>query len=509
MNDMTQLTLSLSAFTSADTNFRPWPHFRLSVPQWAALVDLLQTNPSDLLSEWSDGDRVYALFWDAATASPVVASVAAEGRQFASLSAVRPGAIRLERAIQELHGLTALGLTDPRPWLDHDAWGVRYPETATPAQPLASPTAYQFLPVNGPDLHQIPVGPVHAGIIEPGHFRFTLNGELVVRMEERMGYTHKGVFQHMKGKSLTDAARIAGRLSGDSTVAHGLAFAQAVEAALDVSVPLRAVWLRALAAELERLANHIWDIGAICNDVALAYMLAECGVLRENVLQLCDDLFGHRMMMDLVVPGGVSGDVSPQGAALISAFLTAFRQKFAPLLPILNDLSSLLDRTVTTGITKPAYVQAYAAGGFVGRAAGRSFDARKDVGYAPYPELPFTVQVLQDGDVHARLWVRVREVEESLNLIEYILPRIPMGGLMAELLLPTAPIDGSAIVEAFRGESVAWVRVLPNGTVGNVFIRDASWLQWPLLETALEGNIVADFPVCNKSFNCSYSGQDI
>ncbi len=182
------------------------------------------------------------------------------------------------------------------------------------AEPNALPDAapYAFLPVEGESLHQIPVGPVHAGIIEPGHFRFTANGETVVRLEERLGYVHKGIEALMTGASLDQAARLAGRTSGDSTVAYAIAFARAVEAALGVEAPPRAVWLRALMAELERLANHFGDVGAICNDASFSLMLAQCGLLRERVLRAAASCFGHRLMMDCVVPGGVARSIWPR-----------------------------------------------------------------------------------------------------------------------------------------------------------------------------------------------------
>ena len=210
-------------------------------------------------------------------------------------------AIRLERAIRDLWGLKPVGLPDTRPWLDHGVWGLRHP-LGSHRRSDAAALAYAFLPTEGEGLHQIPVGPVHAGIIEPGHFRFTANGETVVRLEERLGYVHKGIESLMAGASIEQGAKLAGRTSGDSTVAYALAFAQAVESALGVKVPARAVWLRALMAELERIANHLGDIGAICNDASFSLMYAECGILRERTLRTAYACFGHRLMMDRWCP---------------------------------------------------------------------------------------------------------------------------------------------------------------------------------------------------------------
>ena len=220
------------------------------------------------------------------------------------------------------------------------------------------PQPYAFLPAEGESLHQIPVGPVHAGIIEPGHFRFTANGETVVRLEERLGYVHKGIDSLMIGAPLDKAARIAGRTSGDSTVAYALAFARAVEAALEIEAPPRAAYLRALMAELERLANHLGDIGAICNDAAFALMHAQCGILRERVLRAADACFGHRLMMDRVVPGGVSRDLPAEGASSLRALLDELRRVFPRLVDLYDNTASLQDRTATTGVLRAELARA-------------------------------------------------------------------------------------------------------------------------------------------------------
>ncbi len=284
------------------------------------------------------------------------------------------------------------GAPDERPWLDHGRWGITHPlGAAEPSDAGAQP--YAFLPVEGESLHQIPVGPVHAGIIEPGHFRFTANGETVVRLEERLGYVHKGIDALMRGADLTHAARLAGRISGDSTVADALAFARAVEAALGTATPPRGNYLRALMAELERLANHFGDIGAICNDATFPLMLAQCGILRERVLRAADLCFGHRLMMDRVVPGGVAIDLSPDGVKSLRALVIETRRTFPRLVELYDNTASLQDRTVATGTLSAALAHQFGAGGFVGRASGRSFDARRTPSYPPYDALEFAVPV--------------------------------------------------------------------------------------------------------------------
>jgi Ni,Fe-hydrogenase III large subunit len=420
---------------------------------------------------------------------------------------LHPPAIRLERAIHDLYGLTPVGAPDARPWLDLGFWGVEQPlgskhAATTPRVP------YSFLPVEGENLHQIPVGPVHAGIIEPGHFRFTANGETVVRLEQRLGYVHKGIDSLMAGASLAQAARLASRTSGDSTVAYALAFAHAVEAALDVTVPSRARYLRALMAELERLANHFGDIGAICNDASFSIMHAQCGILRERTLRAADACFGHRLMMDRVVPGGVAQDLGAGGMAAVTVLLAEARRVFPRLVRLYDNTTSLQDRTAQTGILRTDYARQFGAGGYVGRASGRAFDARKALRYAPYGELSFEVPTRDAGDVDARVWIRIEEVEQSLSLIEQIMQRLPDGAIQAEIKPAGEPREGLGLAESFRGDVLVWVR-LDGERVARCHLRDPSWFQWPLLEVVIEGNIVADFPLCNKSFNCSYSGHDL
>ena len=425
--------------------------------------------------------------------------------KYPSVGARHPPALRLERAIRDLFGLDAMGSPDTRPWLDLGFWAVAQPLGRN--GPAQKPAPYQFLPVEGEGLHQIPVGPVHAGIIEPGHFRFTANGEHVVRLEQRLGYVHKGIERLMRGAALDQAAKLAGRTSGDSTVAYSYAFALAAETALQIAVPPRAVYLRALAAELERMANHFGDIGAICNDASFALMHAQTSILRERTLRAAEVCFGHRLMMDVIVPGGTARDIAPDGAAALRALLDEVRKVFPRLVELYDNTASLLDRTVTTGIVRADYVKQFGAGGYVGRASGRNFDARRNPGYAPYDELKFEVPVLTAGDVNARVWIRIREVEQSLALIGQILDSMPGGDVLAPV--ESRGGEGLGFVEAFRGDVLVWLRLDEEGRVARCHLRDASWFQWPLLETAIEGNIVADFPLCNKSFNCSYSGHDL
>ncbi|MGY3591264.1 Ni,Fe-hydrogenase III large subunit [Bradyrhizobium sp. USDA 4341] len=485
----------------------PWPRAVVDGDAWRSAAGALADGGLSLLGLWGEASCVHMAILDDRTSDIGVISLDCPDRQFPSVAAYHPPALRLERTVHDLFGLQAAGTPDPRPWLDHGRWQMRFPlGERLDASPDAAP--YRFLPAEGDSLHQIAVGPVHAGIIEPGHFRFTASGETVVRLEQRLGYTHKGIEGLMAGSTVEQAARLAGRVSGDSTVAYGLAFAQAVEAAQQIAVPPRALLLRALMAELERLANHLGDIGAICNDASFALMQAHCAVLREGVLRAADAAFGHRLMRDLVVPGGVARDIASDGPNAIRAALDQIRRHFPALVELYDNTASLQDRTVTTGIVTPALARQFAAGGYVGRASGRNYDARRRPGYRPYDGLRFDVPVLSDGDVNARVWIRIREVEQSLALTDQILIGLEAGPVRVSLQGATEASEGMAVVEGFRGDILTWLR-LNGDRIERCHLRDPSWFQWPLLEAAIEGNIVADFPLCNKSFNCSYSGQDL
>jgi Ni,Fe-hydrogenase III large subunit len=478
------------------TTHRPWPRSRVNAAVWQHAVDRMADGSLTLLALWGEPGHAHMALLNSDAPSAAVLSIACPDNRYPSVGAHHAPAIRLERAMRDLFGFEPVGLTDTRPWLDHGRWG----DDETPA------VSYPFLPVEGEALHQIPVGPVHAGIIEPGHFRFTCDGETIVRLEERLGYVHKGIDLLMSGAPLARAAQLAGRASGDSTVAYAFAFSRAVESALGVEPPPRAVWLRAVMAELERVANHIGDFGAICNDAAFGMMLAHCAVLREKVLRAAADCFGHRLMMDRIVPGGVTVDLGAAQKERLRALTEELRVAMPRLVKLYDETPSLQDRTVSTGILRPELAKRFAPGGFVGRASGRDFETRRDLPYAPYDQLKFGVPVRQDGDVNARVWIRLKEIDESLSLLDQLLRGLPSG--------PTAKAvaamdgEGVAVVEAFRGDVLIWVRI-DNGTIGRCHMRDASWFQWPLLEAVIEGNIVADFPLCNKSFNCSYSGHDL
>jgi Ni,Fe-hydrogenase III large subunit len=487
---------------------RPWPRHVLDTAAWGAMAAALGGDASlDLIALWADTVSVHALFLDAETGAVLPVSTAVAEGGYPALSPHRPGAAWFERMVADLWGHAAQGGRDARPWLDHGRWGHTWPMALRPGPPASGPPEPpEFLPAEGDDLHQIGVGPIHAGIIEPGHFRFTAHGETIVRLETRLGYAHKGTLTLMRGKSPRAAARFAARLSGDSTVAHAIAFAHAAEAALETEAPPRAQALRAVMAELERVANHLGDAGGICNDASFAFALARFGLHREAVLRADGIAFGHRLMMDCEVPGGVAADVAPGGPEALLRALDAVQAELPDLARVYADYASLADRVVGTGIVTPALARQFAAGGYVGRASGRDFDARRNPGYPPYRALGLAVSVMTEGDVDARVRVRLAEITESIRLLRALLGALPAGDVAVPL--PSGSGEGIGVAEGFRGDIWHWLR-LDNGLIAAAFPRDPSWAQWPLVEAAANGIIVADFPLVNRSFNCSYSGVDL
>jgi Ni,Fe-hydrogenase III large subunit len=484
---MAQLDTLLDSGAPVEAH-RPFRRSVVDAAVWNAATDLLAAGELTLLGLWGETGTIHMALAEVGDVG--VLSLPCPDGHYPSVARRHPPALRLERAARDLYGLVPDGSPDTRPWLIHDE-------------------PYPFLPAEGPGLHQTAVGPVHAGIIEPGHFRITTNGETIVRLEVRLGYTHKGIEGLMAGAPIERAAQLAGRTSGDSTVAYGWAFANAVEAALGATPPERAIWLRALMAEVERVANHLGDIGAICNDGGFALLNAHFGALRERVLRAADAAFGHRLMRDRVIPGGVAADLTPAGAGAILAVVAEIRRQWSMLVEVYDETASLQDRTVSSGTVRTALARQYGTGGYVGRAAGRAFDARAAYPYAPYDRLRFEVPSRTEGDVDARVRVRIAEVEQSLSLIDQLLAGLPAGPIHGRLPAPGEAREGLALVEAFRGDVLAWVRLAPDGSVARCHLRDASWFQWPLVEAAIEGNIVADFPLINKSFNCAYSGVDL
>jgi Ni,Fe-hydrogenase III large subunit len=357
-------------------------------------------------------------------------------------------------------------------------------------------------------VHEIPVGPVHAGTIEPGHFRFSIVGEAVLRLEQRLGYKHKGIEKVAESMSLEQCARLAGRVSGDSTVAYAWAYAQAVESCLGVEPPARAVQARAVALEIERVHNHLGDLGYLGNDVALAFGFFQFWRLKELLLRLNANLFGHRYLMDYVVPGGVARDLPPEGAQKLIELAAGLEAEVRTLRAIYDEHAGAQDRFIGAGRVTPELAQRLGLTGMPGRASGIACDLRVDHPIAPYDGLDVRMATHHRGDVAARVSVRFDEVFESLRLIRTLLRQAAPGPVHEPLPAAAAGL-GIGMVEGWRGEVLLALETGDDGRVRRLHPHDPSWQNWPLLERAVIDNIVPDFPLINKSFNLSYSGQDL
>ncbi len=491
----------------------PLPLWHAAVDRlgWTAAAARVAAAGGRLVSLWGGaGDTVnatlagdFGLLW---LQLPLAA-----GERYPDLVPTFAWALRLQRAAADLSGVHAEGAADGRPWLDHGLWRGG-PPLATGAQPAGAeglPADYAFVCVEGDGVHEIPVGPVHAGIIEPGHFRFSVVGEKVLRLEERLGYKHKGMERRFTELPALDAHRLAGRVSGDSTVAHAWAYCMALESACELVVPERAASLRALLLERERVANHLGDLGALGNDAALAFGLAQFSRLREQWQRLSKDLFGHRFMMDAVVPGGVAVDVDAKACERMRAQCDALEAEVRTLRGIYDEHAGLQDRFMTTGRVSRELALRLGLTGMAARASGVARDLRADQPWQPYRALGFQACVHKTGDVAARVAVRFDEVLQSLQLIRSLCEGLPAGPVRAEVALPVTPARGLGWVEGWRGEVVVALELGPGGSVQRCHPHDPSWQNWPVLEHAVIGNIVPDLPLINKSFNLSYSGHDL
>jgi Ni,Fe-hydrogenase III large subunit len=334
-------------------------------------------------------------------------------------------------------------------------------------------------------------------------------GEKILRLEERLGYKHKGVEKLFERMDPPQGARLAGRISGDSTVAYAWAYAQAVEGASRTAPPARALWLRALLLERERMANHLGDLGAIGNDAGLAFGLAQFSRLKEDLLRTNQALFGHRYLMDAIIPGGVARDLLPAGNNRLISEMRALTREIKNLQEIYYEHAGLQDRFITTGQIAPELAARLGLTGLAGRASGQAWDNRAQYPCEPYTQLEVRMMTHRNGDVAARVIVRFEELYESLRLGQEILAKLPPGEIFTPLNSMPAGSRGLGWVEGWRGEVLLAVQTGPEGRIRRAFAHDPSWQNWPALEYAVMGNIVPDFPLINKSFNLSYSGHDL
>lgn len=509
--------LSLSELPDAP---RPARGFRVPVEDWGRLPLYLQEQGCRFAGLWAEarGERLAALAVAEKQGDYLLfeAEVPLAKPELGSWAPVYPGANRLERHAADLLGLAFQNSPDTRRWTRHQAWSEGehplrpdFPAEGRAAGPTPPDSAYPFHRVEGEAVYEIPVGPVHAGVIEPGHFRFHAVGETVLNLETRLGYVHKGLEKQAEGRDAAGLLRLAARVSGDSAVGHAWAAAQALERAAGIDPPERGLLLRALLAERERIANHLGDIGAICNDVGFSFAPMQFGRLRELWLRRNAVLFGHRLLFDTLLPGGVAVNLGKDGVLALLADCRALRKEVTSLFPVLRDSQSLRDRLMGAGTLAKEQAKRLGCLGYVARASGVDYDLRRDHGYAPYERLSLEHPLHQAGDVAARVLQRAEEIYASLGAIRQILDKLPHGPVAVPWQPPAAGVSGLGLVDGWRGEILSYVRLGEDGRVARYFPRDPSWFNWPALEVLIHGNIVPDFPVCNKSINGSYAGVDL
>jgi Ni,Fe-hydrogenase III large subunit/Ni,Fe-hydrogenase III component G len=439
----------------------------------------------------------------------------AESPTYPDLSAMFPNANRLQRAAHDLLGLradTGYGAaTDTRPWLRHDAWPADfYPLRRDCTRPeQAQPEDYAFFAVEGDDIHEMPVGPILAGISEPAQFRFTTVGESVLHMEERLGYAHKGIDLRFTQLDVHQGIRLAGRVAGDSTVAYAWAYAMALEAIAGVVPPARALWLRAIMLESERVGNHIGDLGGLAGDAGFTFGKAQFMRLREEWLRLNAQAFGHRYCMDRITPGGVCCNIDDDMRLRLHAQCNAIEHQVKILREICDESSGLQDRFLTTGRVAPEVAQKLGLVGPAGRASNQAWDLRVRHPTPPYDEIDFEMSMHGNGDVAARVTIRFDEILESLRIIRRLADHLTAGETRLPVSAPPAGGFGIGWVEGWRGEVFVALTAGPAGTIRNCHCCDPSWHNWPAVEHAAAGSVVPDFPLISRSFSLSSSAQDL
>jgi Ni,Fe-hydrogenase III large subunit/Ni,Fe-hydrogenase III component G len=454
---------------------------------------------------------VYAL--DAAQAFFVLrVPVSPDKPEFTSLTNAVPAVSWQEREIQDLFGLKLVGHPNPRRCTLHDDWPEVYPlrkdfDLRTKLPPFQG-ERHKFRTVEGEGVFQVPVGPVHAGIIEPGHFLFSVAGEPVLYLQLRLFYVHKGTEKLFESLPVDHGVRLAESISGDSSFAHATAFCHAVERAAGAEAPPRARALRTACLELERIYNHLADIGAICTDVAFVTAHMHAMRLKERVLRMNEHLTGNRLLRGMTCLGGVRFDWDVEQLRALANLVNELEPELNSLVELIRGSSSTRDRLETTGVLKPEVARDLGIVGIAGRASGFDHDLRRDFPHAFYDQVRFTVPVFSEGDVQRRMAVRREEIYQSFAILRQVMEKLPSGPI--HVRLDNVPPGRNALgyVEGWRGEIFHWVRTAPGNRLARCKVKDPSLQNWPALSEAILGNIVPDFPVVNKSFNLSYSGTD-
>ena len=462
------------------------------------------------------GDFTLAYVFAPTRLSPavnVLVAVPSAAACFPSLATRSFAASRFEREIHDLFGLVPQGHPDLRRLALHQYWPEGYHPLRRDTGPrtdfVDAGEPFPFRHVEGEGIFEITVGPVHAGIIEPGHFRFSVEGETIVNLETRLGFVHKGTEKLFEGLPFDQAPALAERISGDTSLGHVLAFCQALEALAGCPVPPRAGWLRIVLLELERIYNHVGDVGMIINDTGFSFGHAHCFRIREELLRLNERRTGHRLLRGAVVPSGVTGPIVTASLPEAATTVEKLVAEFVEIARLCLDNTTVLERLQGTGRLSPSTATEMQVVGLIGRASGIDADVRRDVPFAAYGEAEVRVPLYETGDVWARTMVRIDEAREAARLIRTTAGHGVEEATQVRLPPLTAGTHAVGLVEAWRGPIWHWVRAAGPASLDRVKVVDPSFRNWPALEYAVLKNIVPDFPLCNKSFNLSYSGNDL
>lgn len=434
-----------------------------------------------------------------------------EDPRYESLTKTIMAAHWYERYAMDMFGIIAEGHPDPRRLVHHEnvpahthplrkdfAWNTKMDHANEP---------YPMHHIEGEGIFEIPVGPIHAGIIEPGHFRFNVAGERIITLEGKLFFTHKGVEKLLEGKTVEQALPFIERVSGDMSASHALAYALAVEDLSKTAVPDRAQQLRVMIAELERITMHVHDMGNMAGmGTGFTVMAAHGFRIKEKMMRLSERVFGNRFWRGYVVPGGVSKKLVTDELIDIATIAKEVVDEMTDLYNLGRHSDGLRERLETTGLLSKEVAVAYGALGLPARASGIDRDVRRDHPYAAYAKFKPQIQILEKGDVFARWKLRALEMQESLRLIEEICKVKDDGEVRANVQVKDGM--GLGAVESWRGESLCVVYI-DNGVIERCVVRDPSFCNWALFGEIGPGNIVPDFPLCNKSLNLSYSGTDM
>jgi Ni,Fe-hydrogenase III large subunit/Ni,Fe-hydrogenase III component G len=432
---------------------------------------------------------------------------------YPSITPLVPAAHWDEREAKDLFGIVPVGHPDPRRLVLHERWprGYHPLRKDVPSDRRPPEAERHFVPfeVHGEGVYQLPVGPIHAGVIEPGHFRFSAIGERVLHLDARLFFTHRGLEKLVEGRSFDAALPIVERACGVCTVTHALAYAQAVEQLTATEIPPRARWARVVLAELERLYNHVGDLGNICAGIGYQPAVSRIGWLKERLLRVNDSLTGHRYLTGVVAPGGLRMNLDPRGLAVLPGALDAIGSELSEAVRAVVRSEGVMARLHGTGIVTAETALALGAVGVAARASGLGVDLRRDQPYGSYDELDVALVTASAGDVAARFHVRAQEAHESLRLLNEALRQLPKGAVSGPMgRVPVAGDTALGAVEGPRGASWIWLRAGAGGTVDRLRLRSASFANWPVVVAAVPGNLVPDFPLINKSFELCYACTD-